>query len=100
MTDPYDPDQVEQKRARRRAKVDGDQTDLQWLLADARGRRVLARILNETGIMRPSFTPGDPLGTAYNEGRRSIGIALNTVLTSVRDDALKIILQEPLPPHE
>ena len=37
------------------------------------GRRVLRLILEEAGISRASFS-NDPLITAYNEGKRAVGL--------------------------
>lgn len=46
--------------------------DLKWLMADARGRRFLWRLLDQTHVFRTSFT-GDSR-TFFNEGERNIGL--------------------------
>ncbi|GAN88044.1 hypothetical protein LU298_11435 [Komagataeibacter intermedius] len=96
MYDPHDPEQVSERRTRRKARAATDQLDLAWVASDPRGRRVLLRILNETQFMAGSFVPGDPLATAFREGQRDIGIKLHTVLTNAGEGVLSNILMESL----
>lgn len=51
--------------------------DLQAVMKTEQGRRVLRRILDSTGVFRTSFVV-DPGVTAFNEGRRDIGLRLMT----------------------
>lgn len=46
-----------------------------WLMTDRRGRRVVWRLLGEAGIFHSSMA-STPEATAFNEGRRSTGLAL------------------------
>lgn len=46
-----------------------------WLMTDRRGRRVVWRLLGEAGVFRTSMA-STPALTAFNEGRRSAGLAL------------------------
>ena len=46
-----------------------------WLMADRRGRRVVWQLLADAGVFRSSMTVTPEL-TAFNEGRRSTGLAL------------------------
>ncbi|MFT9297946.1 MAG: hypothetical protein ABF542_07515 [Gluconobacter sp.] len=91
---PHDHDEVAERRTRRKAKATQEQTDFQRICDEPHGRRVLARILAMTGHMLASFTPGDPLATAYREGQRSVGILLQAALTNAGDDLLRAILAE------
>lgn len=57
------------------------------LLADARavlrtpeGRRLLWWLLGEAGTYSTTYSPGDSHGTAFQEGRRNVGIALEVTL--------------------
>ncbi|WP_118963038.1 Bbp19 family protein [Komagataeibacter saccharivorans] len=95
-TDPYDHDQVSERRTRRKARASVEQLDLQWLGADARGRRVLARIMAMTGLMQASYVPGDALTTAFREGQRNIGIQLHAVLTNAGDGLVDKVLSETI----
>jgi len=46
-----------------------------WLMTERRGRRVVWRLLGEAGVFRASMAATSEL-TAFNEGRRSTGLAL------------------------
>lgn len=46
------------------------------LLQTEAGRWVVHTILEECGVWRQSFTPQEADATAFNEGRRSIGLQL------------------------
>lgn len=48
---------------------------LRWLMADARGRRFVWALLGKAGLFRSSMAGSAEL-TAFNEGRRDIGLAL------------------------
>ncbi|KPV08895.1 hypothetical protein APR50_10515 [Variovorax paradoxus] len=50
--------------------------DLNWLMSDKRGRRVIHGLLGECGIYRQSYTPGDTHATSFLEGVRSVGLKL------------------------
>ncbi|WEQ51205.1 hypothetical protein LV478_11755 [Komagataeibacter oboediens] len=95
-TDPYDRDQVAQRRTRRKARASVEQLDLQWLAADARGRRVLSRIMAMTGIIQASYVPGDALTTAFREGQRNIGIQLHAVLTNAGEGLVNKVISETI----
>ncbi|GAB7024706.1 Bbp19 family protein [Salidesulfovibrio brasiliensis] len=44
------------------------------------GREVLKDILLTTRMDLPTYVPGDPTATAYNEGRRAVGLEIFRVL--------------------
>lgn len=94
-----DPGQVRERKLTQRMRAKQAEEDLRWMANDERGRRVLARVIGQTGMLSPSHTPGDPLHTAYLEGRRSIGADLNAALTTVDQDAMKGILLELFASH-
>lgn len=91
---PHEYDDVSERRTRRKAKATQEQTDIQRVCADPAGRRVLARILAMTGRELSSFSPGDPLATAFREGQRSIGIALHAQIINAGDHLPREILAE------
>lgn len=98
--DAYDADQVEERRTRRKVKADPDQMDLAWVASDERGRRFLRRVIEACGLMSQSYVAGDALGTAFNEGKRSIGARLHVAITNAGDGVARAILAEPLPEHD
>ncbi len=49
--------------------------DFRWLMGDARGRRFVWDLLGKAGLFRSSFGPSTEL-TAFNEGRRDLGLGV------------------------
>jgi len=49
--------------------------DIRNIMASAPGRRFVWRLIDGAGTFRAAFA-GDAWTTAYNEGRRAVGIAL------------------------
>ncbi len=93
-TDPIEPteqDEAELAKAARRAQREVE--DLKWLMADARGRRFMARMLDRTGTMRSSFhTSGSVM--SFNEGRRDIGLFLTAEMLEHTPKAYSQLLNE------
>jgi hypothetical protein len=59
-----------------------DDAALSWLMADGRGRRFVWRLLGDAGLFRSSMAPTSE-GTAFNEGRRALGLALLAAISRV-----------------
>lgn len=51
-----------------------DADDFKWLMADPRGRRIVWKLLELTGVYRSSFTGNSE--TFFREGERNIGLKL------------------------
>jgi len=72
--------QTREKRARRaRQRYDAD---FRWLMADARGRRLVWHWLTAARIYESSMGPS-PEATAFNEGRRNAGLVLLADVTRI-----------------
>ncbi len=70
--------------------------DLLAVLSTPEGRRVMLHIVQEIcGAFNASFT-GDPLTTAYNEGRRRPGLDLLGVIQAKYVDQYAMMLDEQL----
>lgn len=54
-------------------EVNDAELDLKWLMSSDRGRRLMHRFLSSTGQYVTSYA-GDPHLTAFNEGRRQVGL--------------------------
>ncbi len=72
--DAGDEGQVEKRKTKFQIKKEQDKEDLKRILDSAGGRRFLWKILSECRIYDISFT-GDEW-TAFNEGKRQIGLRL------------------------
>mgnify|MGYP001561964717 CR=1 FL=1 len=71
-------DQRSVRKAKQRERQERDQElkDLRDVLSTRQGRRFIWRTLTLAGVFRLSFVPGEPEETAFNEGRRSLGLSL------------------------
>lgn len=80
--------------ARAAALQEGDETAaLRFVLSREGGRAVLWGILEHCKVLGGSFT-GEPLTTAFNEGRRDVGIRLWNAVAAVDPDSLAIMQTE------
>lgn len=49
--------------------------DIEWLMSNHSGRRLVRMLLGEAGIWRSTFSP-EPHYAAFNEGRRAMGLRI------------------------
>ena len=89
--DASDPEQV--KKAQ---ELEADRLkDLEFLMQQPRGRRWLHDFIHGSCHMNdPSFVPGDPTCTSFNEGARSVGSALNERLKALSPKLYLKMLEE------
>ena len=77
--DPFDKEAAEeaQRIAKERAEADRRQEkeDLIWLMSGKRGRRIVRRLLDHSGVWRSSFNT-NAMQMAFNEGTRNEGLHL------------------------
>lgn len=69
-------------------------SDLAWLMSSKRGRRVVWRLLKNAGVYRLSYSPGDALGTAFNEGNRNQGQRLLALVMEHAGPSYALMVQE------
>ena len=81
-----------QVEAQRKAQEQLDDA-VRWLLADARGRLVAWWLLEQAGVFRSSFA-GAAEHTAFNEGRRDLGLRLLHRVMEVDPDAYGQMVKE------
>jgi len=67
--------------------------DYKRVFETAAGRRVLRRMMKESGMKEPSYVRGDPHGTSFNEGRRSVVIDILNKLKMDLESLEKQLLQ-------
>lgn len=74
--------------------------DLHTVLGTPAGRRFFWRVLTQAGLQSSSFVAGEPTATAYNEGRRSIALALLAEAQRVVPELYTAGLREQLDAQE
>ncbi|WP_343684009.1 hypothetical protein [Asticcacaulis sp.] len=72
------------EKLRAQTKADWD-----WLMADARGRRIIWALLEFCGVFRTSFTGNSE--TFFKEGQRNVGLS---ILTRLDPDQHAIMTKE------
>lgn len=84
--DPFDLKQQEAIKEERllQEKIDreNEESDLKWLCSSKRGRRVVWRLLEQSGVFHLSFDP-NALKMAFNEGNRNFGNRTLAMIQSV-----------------
>jgi hypothetical protein len=95
----YDPTDL---RGQERAKAESDertklaigqeQDDFKWLMGSKRGRRIVWRLLERTGVFRTSFTGNSE--TFFREGQRNVGLMLMAQIHEVCPDQYAVMLKE------
>lgn len=65
----------ERRDSARKLEAKNEINDLVWLMSERAGRRIAYRLLADAGVFVGSFT-GEALGSAFNEGKRAIGLRL------------------------
>jgi hypothetical protein len=73
-----------------RKQVEAD--DVRWLMGDKRGRRIMWRLLEKTGLYRSSFTGTSQ--TFFNEGMRNIGLMLMAEIHEFAPEQYAVMLKE------
>lgn len=97
MTDPTDirAEQARDEAAKNAAAalVLGEKEDLVWLMSMPRGRRVVWRLLERTGLHRSSFTGNST--TFFNEGARNVGLQIQAlVLEHCAEHYIEMLLEQ------
>jgi len=63
---------AEDKALRDRLSRENEEADVKWLMSSKRGRRILWRLLEQSGVFRLSFNT-NAMQMAFSEGNRNFG---------------------------
>lgn len=66
--------------------------DFKWLMGNKRGRRIVWRLLERTGVYRSSFTGNSE--TYFREGMRNVGLMLMAQVHELTPDQFAVMLKE------
>ncbi|THF64320.1 Bbp19 family protein [Pseudothauera rhizosphaerae] len=80
----------DEERAQFRSQRDRD--DFEWLMNDKRGRRIVWRLLERTGVFRSSFTGNSE--TFFREGERNVGLLLMAMIHESAPEQYATMLEE------
>jgi hypothetical protein len=96
MRDPIEPvDEHEEvaEKARHALKRKQQVEDFKWLMAHAQGRRIVSRLLEESGVHRTSFNHSGSV-MAFNEGKRHLGLYLMAEILEIAPESYVKLLKE------
>jgi hypothetical protein len=77
---------------RNKLTLQTEQEDFKWLMGNKRGRRIVWRLLERTGVYRSSFTGNSE--TFFREGMRNVGLALLDQVHTITPDQFAVMLKE------
>jgi hypothetical protein len=77
------------EKLKRQQQID----DIKWLMAHPSGRRIVCRLLEESGTFRTSFHSSGSI-MALNEGRKQLGYFLTGELLEIVPDGYLKLLKE------
>lgn len=93
---PYSADdeaQVKKRQTKAKRAAERELDDWRWLLGDARGRRIVWKLLEDAGLFRSSFA-AESATTAFNEGQRNAGLRVLTNVMTADPDAFVTMQRE------
>ena len=61
-----------ERELREKIARENEEVDVKWLMSNKRGRRVVWRLLEQSGVYRLSFN-SNSMTMAFNEGQRNFG---------------------------
>lgn len=82
----------EQSDERTKLALQNEQDDFKWLMSSKRGRRIVWRLLERTGVYRSSFTGNSE--TFFREGQRNVGLMLMAQINEFSPDQYALMLKE------
>lgn len=95
--DPFD------QRSQERAKADADtrsklaqqseEADVKWLMASKRGRRIVWRLLDQSGVFRLSFST-NAMQMAFAEGNRNFGNRILALIHAQSPELYPVMVRE------
>jgi hypothetical protein len=82
----------EQSEERNKQANEQEKEDFKWLMGSKRGRRIVWRLLERTGVYRSSFTGNSE--TFFREGQRNVGLMLMAQINESSPDQYALMLKE------
>ena len=72
-------------------------SDMRWFMGDARGRRLMLKLLSDIGLYRCTYDPGMKDATAdmlFREGQKNVGYRLMSDINRVCPEMYPLMLKE------
>lgn len=72
---------------------ENEEADVKWLMGNKRGRRVVWRLLDQSGVFRLSFN-SNSMTMAFNEGQRNYGNRMLAMIHSLCPELYPTMVKE------
>lgn len=82
-----------EKRELERLEQQSEESDVKWLMSNKRGRRIIWRLLNQSGVFRLSFNT-DSMLMAFAEGNRNFGNRILSLVHSQCPELYPVMVKE------
>ena len=83
----------EDRELRERVARESEGEDIKWLMSDKRGRRLLWRLMEESGVFRSSFNT-NAMAMAFAEGNRNYGLRILSLIHTVCPRQYPVMMKE------
>jgi hypothetical protein len=81
------------KEVREKISNENEEADIKWLMSSKRGRRVIWRILDQTGVFRLSFNTNS-MQMAFAEGNRNYGNRILALIHTLCPESYSTMVKE------
>jgi len=82
-----------EKKERELLEQQSEESDVKWLMSNKRGRRIVWRLLNQSGVFRLSFNT-DSMLMAFAEGNRNFGNRILSLVHSQCPELYPVMVKE------
>lgn len=83
----------DEKALRNKLDLQNEEADLKWLMGSKRGRRVVWRLLEQSGVFRLSFNT-NAMSMAFAEGNRNFGNRTLSMIHSLCPEFYSTMVKE------
>jgi hypothetical protein len=82
-----------EKEVREKLSRENEEADLKWLMGSKRGRRMIWRLLDQTGVFRLSFNT-NAMQMAFAEGNRNYGNRTLSLIHTLCPELYPLMVKE------
>ncbi len=83
----------EEQDLKARVNRDSEESDLKWLLGSKRGRRIVHRLLEQSGVFKLSFNT-NAMQMAFAEGNRNFGNRTLAMINTLCPELYSVMIKE------
>lgn len=81
------------REVREKIARENEEADVKWLMGSKRGRRIVWRLLDQSGVFRLSFNT-NAMQMAFNEGHRNFGNRMLAMIHELTPEQYPLLVKE------